>query len=278
MQTRGSQWLGASDYRYSGTVQMIVGSVLLGLSVIGAGIGLASGDPQSAFGAIGPFLAGSINLGIGMMQKRRFAPHAVSDVTLTPEAKGLLMSLRREMYGWQGPWMTPGFYVGPMMMHQRRMARRSRHYAMFNGITPDMIPDDLAPNELEPLERAAAEYNRVAGGVAMGNSGSALLAKMGPRVVKAADEVMADVLHQTAMLAKYPEGINAARARLEAQIHALKELADRVEAMAAEQPNLTDKVAYRSSIDDVLDELRLEQLARNELKPEEKENRLTSSE
>jgi hypothetical protein len=269
--------LGYSAYRVSSLIQIVVGGVC---AVAGLGMFTAplfGADPAMMAGAIGPLIAGAVNIGVGLSFRRKMIDHTCT-VQLTPEAKALLMGRHRRLYGWMSPGLpwTPGLGLshrhgligGPIA------TRRARRMAMWTGVTPDMVPDDIEEDELVQLDRVAAEYNRTIGALESSKAGSATLAKMAPRILKAADEAMADALHQAAMLVKYPEGGSAAKARLKAQENSLREIAERVESLATDNQGFTDKVAYKSSIDDVLDELRLESLARAELKQTEEQRQV----
>ncbi|HEY0866322.1 MAG TPA: hypothetical protein VGE01_03030 [Fimbriimonas sp.] len=274
MKTRGLQMLGHSAYKVSSKVQMVIGGFL---TAFGVGMIVApqfGGDPSIVPGSLGPLIAGAVNFAVGLNLHRRFVADREIDVSLTAEAKALLMALHRRLYGWFSPWAWQANQPGAIQINPiwsgtprpgRFAARRERRTAMWMGVSTDMVPAEIDDAELGPLERVAFEYNRVTGALASGMSASATLAKLCPRIQRAADEAMADALHQAAMLIKLPEGGAVARKRLEAQEASLRELAERMESLVAEQPSLTDKVAYRSSIDDVLDELRLENLARSEL-------------
>lgn len=277
MQTRGTSMLGYSSYRYSSAIQIAIGSVLSALGV-GMLMGpLFGGDPGMMAGALGPIIGGSVNIAVGVSMRRRYVSDSTAHVELTPEAKGLLMALHRRLFGWRSPWVWstnpewrgfgPSWRTGvPFGAH--RMARRARRAAMWGGVTPEMVPETIDDDELQDLDQVAAQYNRTIGNLEASKAGSATLSKLAPRIAKAADEAMAEALHQAAMLMKFPEGGSIARAKLQQQQKALQELADRVETMAAGQSGIADQLPARSSIDDVLDELRLEQLARSELRSE----------
>jgi hypothetical protein len=130
---------------------------------------------------------------------------------------------------------------------------------------------DISPQVLEFLEAAAEQYNRITGIIqAPATAGS--LTKVGPSAIAAADETMAEILHQSATIDKYPESAAATGKQIENAIKAITELGDRLEDIATRDQLLTEKVNYASKMDSVLEELRLDQLARSELHTATEEN------
>jgi hypothetical protein len=136
-------------------------------------------------------------------------------------------------------------------------------------------PEPVNAEVVALLDVAAEQFNRIQG-ILESPHGS--LVKLAPQAFAAADEAMAEILHHGAVFDKYPESVNATRKTVEARIASLRELADRLEELATGDQTLTDKVAYTSSIDSVLEDLRLEQLARSELRvpPEDEQVRENS--
>lgn len=229
-------------------------------------IGALGGPREMALAAIGPLCGGLPNLVMGLIYRAKHAGDKTEPIMLTPEARILLVNLSHHIRGWGSPWKasSPHNMAGVGMGSHLSAAPR-QDYGRRSPVRRSLATI-AGQVELDGLEQAAHEYNRIAGVLAAGSSGSAMLAKMSQRVTRAADEVMADALHQAALVAKYPEGASAARQKLTSLTDNLRELADRIERVSNEQTSITDKVAYRSSIDDVLDELRMEQVARDELR------------
>jgi hypothetical protein len=121
----------------------------------------------------------------------------------------------------------------------------------------------LNPVAFEMLDKAAFQYNRVAGILGTGHPE---VARFGPTIKAAADQAMADVFHVGYLLDAFPESQSTAMAKADQEIAAFTELADRLESMQ-KQPALGAEVASPTSspISNVLEELRLDQLARAEL-------------
>jgi hypothetical protein len=91
------------------------------------------------------------------------------------------------------------------------------------------------------------------------------ITRMANKAGAACDEAMAEVLHQAAWIGMYPEGSDTAVTKLEHSISAMKELGDRIQALAKSEPTFTEKLAARSEMQEALDELRLELVSRSEL-------------
>jgi hypothetical protein len=226
--------------------------------VLAAGFSIASAvthNPGILSAATGPLIAGVVNLSVALGIRRRIAPEAPVQVQMSPQAKSLLLTLYRHVAGWpSGPFVLTG---RPSRFRMRRMQRR----LMLAGYgTP--VPEPNA-EVLALLEGAATAYNRISA-VVTANQDVPAIAKMAPRVLLAADEAMSEVFHQSASLSLYPEGVEAGRKRIEGQIASLTQVAGRLESLAGSGAESTEN-RLRSTMDDVLSELRFEQLARTEL-------------
>jgi len=284
LQTHGRRWLGPYQPRGAAIAQTVVGGIC---ALVGTGLAIAAfaGGPIGMLaGSTGPFIAGFVNLGFGLSSLRKHAQQSQNgNPILSPEGKSLLLNLYHRTVaanpmsfpGWDpNAMMGPqwGQWQGPAHHHMRHAARQRAYWASMGpaiwagmrGQTND-IPGDV----LDLLDRAAFQYNRIAAVLSSGAAGTATVAKMGPRLSQAADEAMAAVFHDAAGMVRYPEGGTASRSRLETHIQSLDELARRLEAVTNKAPTFTEKLTYRSGMDEVLEELRLEELARNELRIEE---------
>ncbi|HSI72517.1 MAG TPA: hypothetical protein VK934_05025 [Fimbriimonas sp.] len=266
LKNRAALGLGLVDRRITG-VQSVIGAMLCAFGIATIVATNAAGNPQAASAGLPLFMAGAFMFGFSQLIRRRFRSLNQTEWRLTSEAKGLLLKLVRKRLGWLdgGSFsMAPmiGFSGGP---HARR---RLRHLAWETGEPGfgffNRAPTEIGPEVIELLDVAAEQYNRIAGLVHSPAPRSAI-AKLASSATAAADEAMADILHETATLDKYPESASATRKHIESAIHGLIELADRLEDVATRDQSLTEKVDYSSKMDSVLEELRLEQLARSEL-------------
>jgi hypothetical protein len=265
LKNRAAVGLGLVDKRIT-AMQSIMGTIIsaFGITVLLAGAVQGTGD--HGFGLAMTF-AGGMMLAMSQILRRRFRSISTSEWRLSTEAKGLLLKLVRRRLGWMdgGGFSMMGPMAFPMGRHSRR---RLRHLAWDTGEPGfgflSRPAAEVSPEVTELLDVAAEHYNRVAGLVHTPAPRSAI-AKLAPAATAAADEAMADILHEAATLEKYPESSSATRKQIETAIRALQELGNRLEEVATRDQSLTDRVDYSSRMDSVLEELRLEQLARSEL-------------
>jgi hypothetical protein len=229
----------------------------LGLSL---GVGaLASGNPPQALalaiqGAV--FLGGAgVITGIRAWLKQHVKDQPASHVRLTPEARALVHSLIAHIEGWAFGWRRRRIRLRRAI---RRGLLRSRH---------DRRSEDvLSPRVFHLLERAAAEYNRIYGALALGAPhDNATLDRLAPNIRAATDEAMAEILHAGALLEKFPESGAHVETEARAHVEDLKELADQTERLQASNDPLPAIEASASRIHSVLEELRSDQRAREEL-------------
>ncbi|AIE87702.1 hypothetical protein [Fimbriimonas ginsengisoli] len=258
LKSRGAQILGHSLNRAGLTIQAGVGGLMLAVAgaFLVAPLFGASKDLLPA--AIGPLFAGGINLTIALAIRRRIVPDTPVRVEMSRDARSLLLVLYQQVAGWPTP--LGGFNY----LRMRRMRRRM----WVAGLT-SQIP---LPNQevIGFLERAAEAFNRISA-VVGGQREVPAIAKMSARVTLAADEAMAEIFHQAATLSRYPEGVQAGRGRIEAEIQALGQVAAGLESLAATGESILERQP-RTSVADVLSELRLEQLARRELTIDDRPN------
>jgi hypothetical protein len=272
LKNRAALGLGLVNRRIT-AIQSMVGALLTGMGVVTLVSSATAGAPQIAPSALPMLMAGGIMFAMSQLIRKRFSFLQGADWKLSLEAKGLLLKLVRKRLGWLdggGFGMSP---VGPIGIG-RHARRELRHLAWETGDFSIGIFSrpiaDISPEVIELLDVAAEQYNRIAGLVHTPAPRSAM-AKLAPSATAAADEAMADILHEAATLDKYPESAAPTRKQIEGYIHSLIELADRLEGIATRDQSLTEKIDYASKMDSVLEELRLEQLARSELQAAQQE-------
>lgn len=225
---------------------------------VGVGILLSplfGGGREIVPAAIGPLMAGGINLTVALGIRRRLAPEIPVQVEMTRDAKSLLLALYQKTTGWPSAFG---------MHHGLRMRRMQRRMAMAGYTTAIPLPNDEV---MDLLGSVAAAYNRISAAIGANRENPAI-AKMAARVTLAADEVMAEVFHLAATLSRYPEGVAASRGKIEGHRNLLDEIAARLETLATTAESAPERKT-NTSVEDVLAELRMEQLARSELAPEE---------
>jgi len=263
-------------WRRNNRANLYVGGSLLAFGAVFLGVALAN-YPAAAPGAIGPLLAGAINLGVHFAM-RRGARNRPVPAALTSDAKILLSRLVRLHAGWGSGY----HYWGPTSVGHHGLA--SKRAAMEEwraqmgqigagpwlnalGLGAKSAQEVLSEPVFAVLESAAFQYNRVVGLLA---SGDDRLGKIVMTVQTAIDEAIADVFHQAAMLEQFPESSGSARKVCEDRTASLREIADRVEALQRREPTLTERLSYTSAVDEALEELRLQTMAESELLRNEK--------
>jgi hypothetical protein len=198
--------------------------------------GAMTGEP-------GPWVAGgalaAVAVGLGgftaWLARRRRAQLTGAEVRLSNEALELLRSVYGQLDVWAG-------------------SRRRR------------AADVLSPAAFELLDAAAHEHNRIMGSLAIAESVSgAALTPMAPTIRAAADQAMAEVLHNGALVNRYPESAAAQVEQARERAQELRELADRVERLQSEVARPAG-LGAPSAVREVLDALAHEESARKELR------------
>jgi hypothetical protein len=245
LRERGNLFLGRSTtishnrlQRRAGVGMFVVGMGIMVLPVFGV-------TTEVMYGAAGPILAGIVNLSVAHATKPRKDRLLIRPVVLTPEAKALI-----------------GGLVG-----ERSFGVRSRPWPAAGEL--DRSSQTMDPATLDFLEAAAHAHNRISALEDFGAAGPSL-GRLLPKIVNAANEAMAEVLHLVAVSARYPEASSPAHQRLKNSVARMNEIADRASRLA-ESPNLDAGKA--ETIDSVLEELRFEALARQELVTDPAETR-----
>ena len=237
--------------KWSFRVNIAAGYVLLSAAFTALFVMLLVRAPSDAlWAAMGPGIAGLVNLYVGHSTKRRFLSNVPVSWALSVQGRALVWTLIRS------------YRVGPI----REMSRLSH-----------MIRKPQQET-LELLDRSAFVYNRIVGLLQPGTSVE-LPAHVIVAAQTAADEAMCAILNSAGSLDEYPESGEAHRVAIARQTELLSELAERISSLAAAHGEAPIQQTS-SSMQRVLDELRLEQLARSELRfadtEEASQNRLSS--
>lgn len=269
--SRGRQLVGPSANLKGLNVQFGIG---IGLIVIATCLWIAavlSGVNGLAIGAIGPMIAGTVNAVVAWALKKRFAQSPIPVTNLTPESRAMLTSLTWTYIWSKNPWVW-GVCMPQIESEQTNQVHfvggaYARHPAWRQTLNQRGL-SSLPEEVLDQMEAAAYHFNRTAGALEAGSTAGSLT-RLRPKILQAADEAMLDVLHQAQLVSQFPEGIKAIRGRLTGSVETLKELGDRVEALTLREPTFTEMIAGRTMADEVLEELRLEQSAFNELSSQE---------
>lgn len=191
----------------------------------------------------------SIVLGaVAVTWKRRLGREVKPQVKLRPEGQQLMMRLLQHI-GWWGPSQTQGLSGFGWKRDQRTCSQV------------------IHPVAFELLEAATHQYNRLSGLLRIEGSslGSPAIEKLAPSIQTAMTDAIVSVFNQVGILQKVPESSAAIRTNVEAEIETLRELADRVEGLRNSTPTLTDQLSGSSSIRSVLEQVKMEEVARGEL-------------
>ncbi|MBX3118324.1 MAG: hypothetical protein KF784_04605 [Fimbriimonadaceae bacterium] len=249
---------------YSGVNGTFLGFLIPGVIVSLIGLGLTLGGMLSTVKALMipgliQLTVGSVFLGISQMIRRRHRNVPQPEVSLTSDARALIQRLATHI-GWN-EWNS----------QQRNNSFRIDIFGMsFGG--PRTSSDKLKPFTYGLLERSAAYYNRIQGMLKTKDSRSAtLLQKHEPAVKAAADEAMIVSLNQAALMEKFPENSENCRKVIEARIRDLEELSKRLSNLVHSQMTVTEALASGSVMGSVLEQLRLDEAARQELGRAEEE-------
>ncbi len=238
LRTRGASILGQNVWGRSWKIQAGVGAVCLAAAA-GMGIGAAAfGPPELAFGALGPGIAGIVNLCIGLGFRAAGRKQGAT-LALSPEARALLHALVVRSMVWQ-----PGRRVRVGAFHPEQT---------WVGYTAPAEPPTEA---MALLDRGAEAHNRLTLALADARN------ERSNRLRSAADAGMVELLERTVLLAARSSDLAPGLAEMEDTVQRLTELAERVEATTS-LPEGTSNL--RSTLDATLEELRAEDVARQEL-------------
>jgi hypothetical protein len=266
LQNRASQLIMANYGRQSWVWHVAIGGGLIALAagmVIG---GLVAGIGGLAVGATGPLIGGGINLVMGLKLRTRYHQNP-NEPRISPEAKAFLVDLMKQTHtGWNsghgyrrhGP--QPSHFATPLSNGNTVLHQLGKHW----GVIPKTPQDVLSRPLHDLLETACRHYNRVYG-ILEGNQTENAVSKVAQSARQGADEAIFAILHHASTMNRFPETISSASRECEEKIRALRELADGLERIQGQPVPITDRLSYTSAMDNALETVRLEQLAREEL-------------
>lgn len=248
---------GVHGYR-GGFLALLINSFVQGmLGVVFTILGLTiPGDTSAPFLIIGPIMmAAGAGLGIGAyLIGKRYAKLQRPQAKLSADGTRLVIRILSHI-GWVN---INSYRFGGM--------GQPWNWSFSGRRTSEQV---LSSSAFSLLDRCAHEVLRIVGIL---NSGTPVrdptLESMKPAIMAAVDDAMVGVLNQVGTMERIPEGGTAIRSQAEADIASLKELADRVESMQAAAPKIVDHLAAPSPIQNVLDQLRQDEAARDELEPD----------
>ena len=204
----------------------------------------------------GILLSTALIMGLIAFFQYRRSKQSGSEVQLNTEASSLISQLATHI-----GWYNPASMGNRSYQYQNQMKPWKNWWG---GVkTSSQI---LSAEVFEMLERAAFQYNRLSGLLVLAKSASGRSSRMEPNIRNASDQTMFGILNQVALVDKRPESASAIRSQVDHQIKQLEELGDRLELLLSEPTNNFDAISSTSAMDSVLEDLRMEQLAREEIR------------
>lgn len=232
----------------------IAGSVNLGFGVLF----LALTAKQPGF-IVPAGIMGAIGFGFLIATGFLFAKYRGKDteVRLTKEGSQLLFRLLN--------------HVGYMNPHQYSGTRYGSPWHRIWGIKT--ASNILSTQGFEILESAAAQYVRINAQVELDSNSLKRLSRTSGAIRLAAEEAMITLINQVALLEQHPESLGSIAELAKKEIAKMVELGDRIEQSISGEDSLLGMHRGGSAIDGVLENLRMEQEALDEIRYSQKEER-----
>lgn len=183
------------------------------------------------------FLGGFFHFGIAFALKRTRIEKSIPK--LTEPAKRLLTTLDRKFKSDRPFW----------------------NLALSFKPRPCTVLDELG----NALEECSSEYNRIVGTLALSSHSYSLVGRYQERIIRAADEAMLDVMHQTSIASSFPETLFSVKETLALRLNSLTELARFVDQTSASELPVLTSISGQDLMDEVLQELRLDLRSRYEI-------------
>lgn len=237
---------------------MALGFMIASISTLGLGVTMTAISYASS-GKM-PFIVGLANIfvalvfgGISFWAGRRAKNIPTTEVRLSSQARGLLTRIGQHI-GWHDTSHDYDWATGPL---GNFLSGLCGHKTASNVI---------AAPAAALLETACSEYNRAWGLLKIADGSTGRAKQLVPQMRVATDEAMISILNQVSLLDKAPETQGTISAQVGQQSGKLKELADHLEGMLSEPATLADRLVSSNVMDGVLDNLRMERMAHEELK------------
>lgn len=124
----------------------------------------------------------------------------------------------------------------------------------------------LSHTSSDLFEHGAYEYNRIAGMLKLTKEASGKANHLAPQIQAASNEAMISLINQIALLESNPETKGPIEVQCREQLHKLSELAALFESRLEEPTSIMDRLSSTNLMDNVLDQLRFEREAQQELR------------
>lgn len=251
--SKGSRFIG-----YSGNPWQLVGGILGGSYGLVAIIFIIVAKSTKGFPAALPIIFGILAVGtlIATLYGARRSKKSIQiEVKLSSSGRKLLYRIGQHI-GWRDLEMTHGFGYS--------YAPRASIWRNIFGVKT--AADILTPQGASVMEEGCNEYNRIAGLLKLAKDSKGRSTNMAPQIQAASDEAMVSLINQVALLEENPETQNAILSQCQSQNQKLKELANRYEEMLSGPITLEDRLSSTTVMDNVLDQMRMEAQAHEELR------------
>ena len=212
---------------------------------------LIKGFPMAFTYIFSPFALASLGLAIAL--EMRGKKPIQSEVKISANGRRLLHKIGNHI----------GWYDHDHMRGYQKNAFNDWWKNMFGIKTAS---DVLKPKSAELLDIGCSHYNRLTGLLKLGKDGQGRSSNMAPQIQAAGDEAMMSLLNQIGLFEDNPEMENVIVSQCSGQIEKLKELADRYEEIVSGPTTLADRLSSTTVMDSVLDQLRMEAQAHEELR------------
>ena len=251
--SKGSRFIG-----YSGNPWQLVGGILGGSYGLVAIIFVIVAKSTKGFPDALPIIFGSLAIGtlIATIYGARRSKKSIQfEVKLSSSGRKMLYRIGQHI-GWRDHEMTYGFGYS--------YAPRASIWRNIFGVKT--ARDILTPQSALVLEEGCSEYNRIGGLLKLAKDSKGRSTNMAPQIQAASDEAMVSLINQVALLEESPETQNAILAQCQSQNQKLKELANRYEELLSGPITLEDRLSSTTVMDNVLDQMRMEAQAHEELR------------
>ena len=237
---------------------MALGFLIASISTLGLGVAMtaisfASGGKMPFVVGIAKIVVATFFGGVSFWAGRRAKNIPTTEVRLSSQARGLLTRIGQHI-GWHDTSHDWDWATGPTGNFLA---------GLFGQKTASNV---IAAPAAALLEKACFEYNRVWGLLKIADGSTGRSKQLVPQMRVAADEAMISILNQVSLLDKSPETHGTISAQVGQQSSKLKELADHLEGLLSEPASVADRLVSSNVMDGVLDNLRMERIANEELR------------
>ena len=188
-----------------------------------------------------------------MLAYRRSRKNSQSEIRISAGGRKLLYKIGQHI-GWHDN----------DAIHNNRGNQWATWWTQFIG--QKTASNVMTPRGAEILEAGCSEYNRISGLLKLAADSKGRSSTITPQIQVASDEAIMSLINQVALLEDTPETATAIVSQCQMQIEKLRELGNRFEEMLTGPITLADRLSSTTVMDSVLDQLRMEAQAHEELR------------